>query len=62
MSWKFGDMVQSIEIETNVSVNTPVQFVKLDYADLETVLDVAIGFNVEEINSCDVLGLIEIPY
>ncbi len=57
-------MVQSIEIETNVSVNTPVQFVKLDegYADLETVLDVAIGFNVEEINSCDVLGLIEIPY
>ena len=57
-------MVQSIEIETNVSVNTPVQFIKLDegYADLETVLDVAIGFNVEEINSCDVLGLIEIPY
>ena len=57
-------MVQSIEVETNVSVNTPVQFIKLDegYADLETVLDVAIGFNVEEINSCDVLGLIEIPY
>ncbi len=53
-----------LKIEIKVSVNTPVQSIKLEegYADLDTVLDVAIGLNFEEIYSCEVLGLIEVPY